>query len=203
MSRACTVTGCEFGLSTVEGMRSSKWCYWHRLMRMTPDAQERAGADRFAEAQPPDLVPRGRGAESARVCLVCGWVIPSFYLDGPRCRACARVKRRESRDSRTYTFPPGYDRARLEKLQARRCAGCGSKQQSQALSLDHDHGSGLVRGLLCDRCNHDLLGAGFDSVRILANLLFYFQHPPTSGRWIAEEEREALGWRLKWVRDPS
>ena len=34
-----------------------------------------------------------------------------------------------------------------------RCACCGNEQAGRALSVDHDHVTGLVRELLCDPCN--------------------------------------------------
>jgi recombination endonuclease VII len=33
------------------------------------------------------------------------------------------------------------------------CAICGSAPDKQRLSVDHNHGTGKVRGLLCHKCN--------------------------------------------------
>ena len=41
-------------------------------------------------------------------------------------------------------------RAWLAQWQARRCAGCGDQGD---LVVDHDHHTGMVRGLLCKSCN--------------------------------------------------
>jgi len=36
------------------------------------------------------------------------------------------------------------------------CAICGHPPKTRRLSVDHDHKTGLVRGLLCHRCNRFL-----------------------------------------------
>src|SRR5262245_34143031 len=42
-------------------------------------------------------------------------------------------------------------RARLYQLQGGRCAICG--EHAESLHVDHDHATGLMRGLLCQTCN--------------------------------------------------
>lgn len=45
-------------------------------------------------------------------------------------------------------------RAELSDLQDRRCGICGApEREGDRLELDHDHDSGMVRGLLCGQCN--------------------------------------------------
>jgi len=36
------------------------------------------------------------------------------------------------------------------------CAICKSKPQKRSMSIDHNHKTGKVRGLLCDSCNLSL-----------------------------------------------
>ncbi|MGA5552643.1 endonuclease domain-containing protein [Streptomyces pseudogriseolus] len=50
-----------------------------------------------------------------------------------------------------YSHPERRAIALLEEWQAGRCAVCESTVQE--LVTDHDHGTGLVRGLLCRSCN--------------------------------------------------
>lgn len=50
----------------------------------------------------------------------------------------------------------GLTLARYESMrvaQANRCAICFQVSESNRLSIDHDHETGAVRGLLCTRCN--------------------------------------------------
>lgn len=61
-----------------------------------------------------------------------------------------RGDRRKERLRRKYKITPDdYDRMFAE--QQGRCAICRKEQPS--LSVDHDHVTGAVRGLLCHRCN--------------------------------------------------
>jgi len=117
-------------------------------------------------------------------CSGCESNVPSWYTSGSRCKACARLARR--------TFPPGFTAELvrdLMKLQGGRCAICGNRQQRQALAGDHNHRTNMARGLLCDTCNHKLLGGAHDSLRILEAAVYYLRNPPTSGRWLPPEQR--------------
>ena len=38
----------------------------------------------------------------------------------------------------------------LLRIQDKKCGGCG---EATSLRLDHDHKTGLTRGLLCNACN--------------------------------------------------
>lgn len=85
---------------------------------------------------------------------------------------------------RTYDLTAEQYAALLE-LQDGRCAICRGAPKSQRLSVDHDHRTGRVRGLLCSRCNHDLLGAAHDSLELLTRAAGYLETPPSSGSWDA------------------
>lgn len=98
------------------------------------------------------------------------------------CLTCQKRARSEaahrSRVRRTYGLTPeGY--ARLLAYQGGVCAGCGAKR-SYRLNVDHDHKTGLVRGLLCRRCNKVLRDVR-DSVGILIALRWYLDYPPAPG----------------------
>ncbi|WP_237075950.1 endonuclease VII domain-containing protein [Mycobacteroides abscessus] len=56
----------------------------------------------------------------------------------------------------------------------RRAKGTGSKR----LSVDHDHKTGYVRGLLCSPCNRGVLGHLRDDRRALFHGIQYLNDPP-------------------------
>lgn len=66
----------------------------------------------------------------------------------------------------------------LKLSQNGRCAICRNKPRTRALAVDHDHKTGEIRGLLCSRCNHGLLGHAYDSVEMLKRALDYLENPP-------------------------
>lgn len=41
----------------------------------------------------------------------------------------------------------------LESVQGNQCAICGKLPLNKRLAVDHDHETGLIRGLLCSPCN--------------------------------------------------
>jgi hypothetical protein len=71
-----------------------------------------------------------------------------------------RVKKYEMK--RHFGMPAGEYEA-MHEAQKGLCAICGepetvldSKRKLRSLSLDHDHATGKIRGLLCTRCNNGL-----------------------------------------------
>lgn len=56
------------------------------------------------------------------------------------------------------------------------CAGCGIHQSkyNKRLSVDHDHITHKVRGLLCQGCN-SVLGYAFEQVSTLKSLIKYLE----------------------------
>ena len=79
-----------------------------------------------------------------------------------------------------------YGLTRLQYLkmlqdQDGKCAGCGKGEttlgkhgEARALSVDHCHETGIVRGLLCNACNHAIAKTG-DSPALLRRLAAYLE----------------------------
>jgi hypothetical protein len=170
----------------------SKFCYWDRLASTSKEAQVRAARRRLA-GEPAELamfrnVYQGNVLLGTKSCLDCNSVVPLWYTSGTRCIADAYSKRRSQRNQRVYGVSPD-EFERVFQLQGGRCAICGNESLDRSIALDHDHKTGSPRGLLCKRCNNDLLGAAFDSLRILRNAVRYLEHPPFSGSWEGRIEK--------------
>lgn len=112
-----------------------------------------------------------------------------FGKDATTCRPCASGRQHAAMIEKTYGVS-GDDYAALLKLQGGRCAICRARPKSKRLALDHNHKTGAPRGLLCSRCNHELMGSAWDSLAIASALWHYMNTPPASGAWV-EPERQA------------
>jgi len=100
------------------------------------------------------------------------------------CFRCALARAKAARDAshrtrvaRVYGLGrEGYDR--LYEAQDRRCAICRrATGATRRLSVDHDHATGAVRGLLCRPCN-DMVGHGRDDPAFFDRAALYLEHPP-------------------------
>ncbi|MCX4912876.1 endonuclease VII domain-containing protein [Streptomyces sp. NBC_00687] len=103
---------------------------------------------------------------------------------GPRCTTHHREAKKamkaavhESRAQKVYGLGPGdYDR--LYALQGGRCPIClRATGKTRRLSIDHDHATGDVRGLLCRPCN-TLLGHARDELEFFKRAYRYLKFPP-------------------------
>jgi len=105
------------------------------------------------------------------------------YYSSPECKELRRQYRKslkgaesKRREALKYNYGIGleeYDR--LFDKQRGRCAICfetcpGKKR----LSVDHNHTTGAIRGLLCARCNF-MLGYSGDSILVLHEAVRYLE----------------------------
>lgn len=66
----------------------------------------------------------------------------------------------------------------LYEAQGGRCYICArATGKTRRLSVDHDHRTGLVRGLLCRPCN-SMLGHARDDLVFFQRAMSYLRHPP-------------------------
>jgi len=111
--------------------------------------------------------------------------------DATQCRACSSATQHATRVAKTY----GLSAEQYDALLARqggRCAICRARPKSKRLAVDHDHSTGAVRGLLCSRCNHELMGSAWDSLAIATALWHYMNTPPAAGSWQPPESAPLL-----------
>lgn len=94
------------------------------------------------------------------------------------CRPCQRFYNSERRIKLIYGIT--WDEYELLlACQDDRCAICGGRPRKNLLAVDHDHKTGEIRGLLCSRCNHKLLGAANDDpVRLRKAADYLEQYAP-------------------------
>lgn len=149
-----------------------------------------------------------------KVCTACGETKPltEFYrwkygADGrfPQCKLCRQDQVREygrtergrqvlvnSKLKRKYGLTLEDFKA-LSGWQGDRCAICERSEtapdyrtgSTRALSVDHDHGTGELRGLLCGACNTALGLLDHDEDRLLRAIAYlrYYRAPlPTIAR---------------------
>lgn len=132
---------------------------------------------------------------------MCGEAKPEgeFYLRTPRnpntsgrrpdCKPCSIASRRTVKEKRTpQEFREAYLKSKFGITQAdydamfERQAGacaicqCPAEQSYKGLHIDHDHITGRVRGLLCQRCNM-ALGLLGDDVDTISKAAAYIAHP--------------------------
>ena len=118
--------------------------------------------------------PRGAGAvpaesPNARFCPRCKvWRPGDTFGECKTCQSCRDASRsyhvenleeRRLKDRLKYYKLTLEQYRELEKVQKDECAICGNPEKKQhsgetyAISIDHNHETGRVRGLLCADCN--------------------------------------------------
>lgn len=137
-------------------------------------------------------------ASGKKACSKCGKVKPiadfGFHggaSDGRRsecrkCHALYHVGRRKTipnkaANQRRYTLKKAYgmtvdDYNSMFAAQDGRCAICGTHASGASLCIDHDHGTGDVRELLCGLCNKGLGSFKDDPARLKRAVDYLLRH---------------------------
>lgn len=118
---------------------------------------------------------------------------------GPRCvthhRAWVKGARARAHDKwvcKEYGLSPG-DYQRLYEFQGGKCYLCQrASGKARRLAVDHDHKTGLVRGLLCKPCNK-VMGHFRDNPDMFERGAHYIRRPPAQALGIMAIHRERRG----------
>ena len=119
-----------------------------------------------------------------RECARCSRNRSERFYTSPRgkvCSSCRKTSRRQAaRNTRlraTYGLS-AEDYQRLFEAQGGKCAICRETRTSN-LAVDHCHKTEAVRGLLCARCNSQLLARGArDNPEVLRRAADYLEDYP-------------------------
>ena len=125
------------------------------------------------QTKPLNDFPRHKGHKDghAAVCKICK---RKKYPTTTR----QKQKAYERQIKRNYGITvENYDAMYAE--QGGLCAGCRQSNKGSRFHIDHCHTTGIVRGLLCNKCNI-ALGLVDDRIETLANLISYLSYGQTS-----------------------
>jgi hypothetical protein len=134
--------------------------------------------------KPQKRVKQSTYPEGQRWCARCSSMKPEdrFPTRGANrraayCTPCSSEHGFERRLLRHYDMTvEDYDL--MFERQGGRCAICMRRPRTRRLAVDHDHGSGEIRGLLCSRCNNKVLGGSGESASLLRRAASYLERPP-------------------------
>ncbi len=107
---------------------------------------------------------------------------PYRYCARHSAEALAREREQTTRRRRERELGITHDQfLAMLAAQGGMCAICGNGNgNSRQLSVDHDHATGVVRALLCDRCN-PMLGYARDSIPVLRAAITYLERHSQNG----------------------
>ena len=120
-----------------------------------------------------------------KICQTCKVEIPAteFYVnkrckDGleQRCKACSKLRKENNNYRRKYGITL-KDYELMAKNQNNTCAICNRSHPGTRIKrfhVDHNHITGIVRGLLCENCNR-ALGQFQDNPVFLKAAIIYLE----------------------------
>ena len=140
-------TRCSDCRKVPDEVKREKWRAYHREWAKKNRAKLRAAGKRYAERHPDRLRAKAMRRRQDH---------PDYYI---------------TERARRYGLTLDEYR-RIESAQGGVCALCTRPAVSKSLHIDHCHESGVVRGLLCERCNM-ALGLFDDNAERLARAAAY------------------------------
>lgn len=161
----------------------SHFCYWHKIERLPIDEQiEYAMLRRKLALKTHEVrasVPAAQWPTGRRFCSGCQFMVPIWYTQGAKCKACQSHANYSSHLASTYKI--SYDTyLAIYNYQEGRCYICRKRPLKRRLAVDHDHETNVVRGLLCSgerSCNHDVLG-NIKDLAMARRIVTYLESPP-------------------------
>lgn len=122
-------------------------------------------------------------------CTDCGSTTRALVRVSPKVLLCAtdirnrrnakRTSRRDAHQRRHFSITLA-EKTDLIDFQGGGCICAkwtGYNGRTRALSTDHDHETGVIRGALCKHCN-DLLGRVRDDPEYFQRMINYLANPP-------------------------
>ncbi len=204
--RPCKAPGCPLPAAP-----RVQWCYEDWLAKRLPIDRVRAAERRLSLIPEEARLPRVKASEcppGRRWCAGCQTMVRTKDCTGSRCKACSSIASHTARMKSDFGIDAMTYQALFER-QGGKCAICRGAPKTARLAVDHDHSccpkgqpscGKCVRGLLCSRCNHELLGAAHDSAQVLINALEYLTRPPSTGEWVLPP-KEVADWRERYGPD--
>lgn len=119
-----------------------------------------------------------------RICRLCSVEQPMECFENGkrwqcrRCRVARRNKVTKAENMRRFKLKTKFDLSveeydEMYEEQNGLCAICFEPEiEGRRLAVDHDHETGQLRRLLCNRCNR-MLGFAKESIEILQNAIDY------------------------------
>lgn len=116
----------------------------------------------------------GKPLDAQKLCLYCNLPITDRVAHAELHTQCKEKRAKDWYYKKIYDISL-TEVETLRRHQRNRCAICYSEEVK--LHVDHDHISGVVRGLLCGSCNRGL-GLFSDVDEVLLSAIEYLRKPP-------------------------
>jgi len=109
-----------------------------------------------------------------RICIDCNKI---KITNKKRCSLCEQIKKDKEKLNKIYPLLSKYDISmenyiEMINKQHNKCKSCGCDFDIKRVCIDHDHETGIVRGLLCNQCNSGL-GMFKDNIYSLLKAIDY------------------------------